>query len=70
MESYYIGVEGNPAPNMRANVNFNVLGNIAENAIDEIFYENRGRPGYALNSDNGNVTLNDPKSSSSIQCRI
>jgi hypothetical protein len=26
-----------------ANVNFNVLGNVAENPIDEIFYENRGR---------------------------
>ena len=43
MQSYFIGVEGNPAPNMRAEVNFNVLGNVAENPIDEIFYENRGR---------------------------
>lgn len=58
MESYYIGVEGNPAPNMRANVNFNVLGNITENAIDEIFYENRGRD-ITVNTENGNVTLSD-----------
>jgi Glycosyl hydrolases family 2, TIM barrel domain len=43
MQSYFIGVEGNPAANMKANVNFNVLGHIAENPIDEIFYENRGR---------------------------
>ena len=43
MQSYFIGVEGNPAPNMKANVNFNVLGHVAENPIDEIFYENRGR---------------------------
>jgi hypothetical protein len=28
---------------MRANVNFNVLGNVAENPIDEIFYERIGR---------------------------
>ena len=41
MQSYYIGVEGNPAPNMKANVNFNVLGHIAENPIDEIFYDER-----------------------------
>jgi hypothetical protein len=41
MESYFIGVQGNPSSNMRANVNFNVLGNVAENPIDEIFYENR-----------------------------
>ena len=46
----YIGVEGNPAPNMRANVNFNILGNVAENPIDEIFYENRGRP-ESVNTD-------------------
>ena len=44
MQSYYVGIEGNPAPNMRANVNFNILGNVAENPIDEIFYENVGRP--------------------------
>jgi hypothetical protein len=43
MQSYYIGVEGNPTSNMRANVNFNILGNVASNPIDEIFYENRGR---------------------------
>lgn len=59
MQSYFIGVEGNPAPNMRANINFNVLGNIAENAIDEIFYENRGR-GYAVNTAQGNVQITDP----------
>jgi len=43
MESYFIGVEGNPSSNMRANVNVSILGNVAENPIDEIFYENRGR---------------------------
>ncbi|WP_299064025.1 glycoside hydrolase family 2 TIM barrel-domain containing protein [uncultured Polaribacter sp.] len=58
MQSYYIGVEGNPAPNMRANVNFNIIGNVAENAIDEIFYENRGRS-VTVNTDDGNVILND-----------
>ncbi|CAM3402305.1 Glycoside hydrolase family 2 catalytic domain-containing protein [Flavobacterium longum] len=44
MQSFYVGVEGNPAPNMRANVEFNILGNVALNPIDQIFYENRGRP--------------------------
>jgi hypothetical protein len=43
MESYYVGVEANPSSSMRANVNFNILGNVAENPIDEIFYENTGR---------------------------
>jgi hypothetical protein len=44
MQSYFIGVEAKPSPNMRAEVVTNILGNVAENPIDEIFYENRGRP--------------------------
>ncbi|MGB5236055.1 MAG: glycosidase, partial [Flavobacteriaceae bacterium] len=58
MQSFYVGVEGNPTSNMRADVNFNILGNVAQNPIDEIFYENRGRP-VAVNTDEGNVTLSD-----------
>ena len=58
MESYFIGVEGNPSANMRANVNFNILGHVAENPIDEIFYENRGRP-LTVNSGSGTTTLTD-----------
>jgi len=58
MQSYFIGIEGNPAPNMRANVNFNVIGNVAENPIDEIFYENRSRD-ITVNTDDGNVRLED-----------
>lgn len=44
MQSFFFGIEANPAPNFRANVDFNVLGNVATNPIDQIFYENRGRP--------------------------
>jgi hypothetical protein len=44
MESFYVGIDANPAPNVKANLQFNILGNVAENPIDEIFYENRGRP--------------------------
>ncbi len=58
MQSYFIGIEGNPASNVRANVNFNVIGNVAQNPIDEIFYENRARP-VSVNTDNGDVILND-----------
>lgn len=56
MQSFYVGVEGNPTDNMRANVEFNVLGNVAQNPIDQIFYENRGRP-FDVNTDNGNVRI-------------
>jgi hypothetical protein len=58
MQSFYIGVEGNPTSNMTANVEFNVLGNVALNPIDEIFYENRGRP-VVVNSPDGPITLED-----------
>jgi hypothetical protein len=43
MESFYIGVEVKPTENVKANVSFNILGNVADNPIDEIFYETRGR---------------------------
>jgi hypothetical protein len=59
MQSYFIGVEGNPSSNMRAEVNFNILGYVASNPIDEIFYENRGRP-IKVNSDEGLIDINDP----------
>lgn len=56
MQSVYIGVEGNPTANMTANVEFNVLGNVALNPIDQIFYENRGRP-VSLERNNQEVRL-------------
>ena len=56
MQSYFIGVEANPSSAVTATVEFNILGNVALNPIDEIFYENRGRP-VTVNSDNGDVTL-------------
>lgn len=56
MQSFYVGVEANPASNFRANVEFNVLGNVALNPIDQIFYENRGRP-VVLNSGTDEVKL-------------
>ncbi len=43
MESFYLGVEANPTTNFTANVEFNILGHVAKNPIDQIFYENRGR---------------------------
>ena len=58
MQSYFIGVEGNPSANMKANVNFNILGHVAENPINEIFYENRGRAQNVL-TDDGEVLTTD-----------
>ncbi len=44
MESFYATVEVNPTDKVKASVEFNVLGNVALNPIDEIFYERRGKP--------------------------
>lgn len=58
MQSFFVGVAGNPTANLRANVEVNVLGNVAQNPINEIFYENRGRP-VVVNTPNGPVNLGD-----------
>jgi hypothetical protein len=57
MQSFNIGITARPAPNMTANVQFNVLGNVAENPIDEVFYENRGRR-ITVNTTNGPQVIN------------
>ncbi|TAE47552.1 MAG: glycosidase [Bacteroidetes bacterium] len=56
MQSFFIGVAANPTESFQANVSFNVLGNVAENPINEIFYENRGRirTVQSFNIGNGN----------------
>ncbi len=43
MQSFYLNVDAKPTDNFHANVSFNILGNVADKPIDEIFYENRGR---------------------------
>jgi hypothetical protein len=58
MESFNIGITARPAPNVMANVQFNVLGNVATKPIDEIFYENRGRP-LIISTPNGPQQIND-----------
>lgn len=57
MESFYVGVEANPTSSVRINTSFNILGQVAENPINEIFYENRGRP-RTVNTPQGDLTLN------------
>ncbi|MCB0641441.1 MAG: glycosidase, partial [Phaeodactylibacter sp.] len=56
MQSFYIGVEAKPSESFRANVTLNVLGHVAENPINEIFYENRGRP-RTVNTPQGDLVL-------------
>lgn len=57
LESFYTTIEAKPSENIRGNLTLNYIGNIAENPIDEIFYENRGRVQTVL-TDDGQVDLN------------
>ncbi len=59
MQSYYVGVEGQPSPNMRAEVNFNIIGDVADNPINEIFYENVGRNVTVQDANGEEVVITD-----------
>jgi len=56
MQSYYIDIAAKPSESVQGKVSVNVLGNVAENPIDEIFYENRGRT-REIPSDDGNLKI-------------
>ncbi|APY09676.1 glycosidase [Winogradskyella sp. J14-2] len=60
MQSYFVGIEGKPNASMRVEATFNILGNVADNPINEIFYENVNRP-YTIQDPNTgeNVTVTD-----------
>lgn len=59
MQSFFMGVKAQPTPNLQAEVQFNLLGNVAQNPINEVFYENRGRPLLINTTNNGPQVLND-----------
>ncbi|MBK8230825.1 MAG: glycosidase [Candidatus Eisenbacteria bacterium] len=43
LESYYAELQARPSDQVSGTLTLNLLGNVPENPIDEIFYENRGR---------------------------
>jgi hypothetical protein len=57
MESFFVGIEAKPTEKATANISFNILGNVPEVPIDEIFYENRGRT-EVVKTNNGDLTVN------------
>lgn len=56
MQSFFVDIEANPTSNVRFNVSLNALGRVAENPINEIFYENRGRT-RSVATNQGNLPL-------------
>jgi beta-galactosidase len=59
MESVTLEWGWRPDPRLEASAAIHVLGNVAANKMDEIFYENRGRPVKVKGEDGKYVTLND-----------
>lgn len=55
-QSFYADIESQPAANITGKISLNFLGNVPANPIDEIFYENRGRPETLLTPDD-RITL-------------
>jgi len=51
MQSFYVDFEARPAENVSGRLSLSILGNVPENPINEIFYENRGRPRTFLTED-------------------
>lgn len=58
-ESMTLDFGWRPSPELEASAAINILGNVAGNKMDEIFYENRGRPIEVRGEDGGVVTIRD-----------
>ncbi len=57
-QSFYADFEAKPSEAVIGRLSVNVLGRVPQNPIDEIFYENRGRPVKIANAPGDTVTLN------------
>ena len=53
-QSFYVDIEAKPSDAVVGRVSFNILGRVPKNPIDEIFYENRGRP-RTIEDQNGDL---------------
>jgi len=57
MQSFYADIEAKPNDAIIGRMSLNILGHVPKNPIDEIFYENRGRPRTILDSNGDLVEL-------------
>lgn len=57
LQSFYTQFEASPTEGLRGSVALNILGSVPGNPIDEIFYENRGRP-QTVRTREGDLKLN------------
>jgi hypothetical protein len=54
-QSFYADFEAKPSENVTAMLSLNILGTVPTNPIDEIFYENRGRPKTVVEASGGEL---------------
>ena len=59
MQSFYGGIKVRPVGGAEGEIVVNAIGNVAENPIDEIFYENRGRQQTVETVTGARLRLND-----------
>jgi hypothetical protein len=59
LQSYYASIEARPSENVSGMLSLNYIGHVAENPIDEIFYENRGRSRTVLTDTGEPLQLTD-----------
>ncbi|MBD3179252.1 MAG: glycosidase, partial [Candidatus Latescibacteria bacterium] len=59
MQSAFVEFRGQPSAAVTGELSVNILGNVPVNPIDEIFYENRGRPVQVKDADGENLEVLD-----------
>ena len=59
MESFFLDFVAEPTSNIKGDISVNILGNVPENRIDELFYEARGKAVRITDNENQEVLLQD-----------
>ncbi len=59
LESMYLGFELQPTSKVRGTATVNVLGNVPQNPINEIYFEDRGLPETVLTPEGDELVIND-----------
>jgi hypothetical protein len=59
LQSFYADIEAKPIESVVGKVSVNILGRVPVNPIDEIFYENRGRPQTLITDQGPDVRIED-----------
>jgi beta-galactosidase len=59
METLYVDLVGEPTEKVRAEVSLSVLGHVAQNRIDELFYESQGGPVELFDAEGESLSMTD-----------